>query len=207
MSQQYPFGSYNEPNPVKFRKKLFVENGFEFIEVNGRVVEPYTPPTPKLGVQEIKIINAPSHFHQMGISSYSATLNLLFKSKQDYNDYLAFCGFTHKYYDEMGHIYVGSLESIKPVPYEGATKYLVEVNLLLIKKDGYDQKHRFAFQDIEGHWAESDIEQMADLGLIAVVSKDGIPEIYFRPADYVTRAEFIAFLNRTRRLVEKHLRE
>jgi hypothetical protein len=204
MPQQSPL--VGGPND-KYRKVLFIDTGFGFTKVNARVVEPYTPPTPQMSMKEIKIINGPSHFHQMGISSYKTTFSLLFNTKQDYDDYLLNCGWTHKYYDERGAIFLGSLETIKPTTYEGHRRYMVEVNLILIKKDKYDQEHSFQFQDIDGHWAQKDIEEMSDLGLVAVVTKDGSPVLYFRPSDNITRAEFVFFLNRTRRLIESVLRE
>lgn len=208
MSQQYPFGNAND----KYKKKLFVDTGQGFMEVKARIIEPYTSPSPQFNSKEIRIINAPSHFHATGISSYKVTLNLLFDTKQDYHDYLIYAGFTHKFYDEKGHIYLGAVESLKADPVEATRRYKVEVTLTLIKKDAYDDKDRFEFQDLvdpdgNPHWAKQDIEEMANLGLIAVITRDGHPVIYFRPNDYITRAEFIAFLNRTRRLVERAIRE
>lgn len=213
MPAQYPFGSTND----RYKKRLFVESGLEYKEVNAKIVEPYTPPTPQLSVKEIKILNAPSHFHQMGISSYKAQLTLLFKDKAAYDDYLAFCGWTHKFYDEKGSLYLGSLENIKPAPVwlnngmgvdqDRNRGYKVEIDLCFIKKDAYDSKHRFEYQDIAEHWAKTDIEEMADAGLVTVVSADGTPVLYFRPEAFITRAEFVAFLNRTRRFIERLLRE
>ncbi|MFF2480275.1 S-layer homology domain-containing protein [Paenibacillus sp. NPDC058071] len=213
MSQQNPFGSANE----RYRKKLFVDNGLGFVEVRARVVNPYEPPLPKMNVREIKIINAPSHLHQMGLSAYKAKLTLLFETKQDYSDYLAQCGWTHKFYDEKGHIFVGALESINAEPVvklngldnslDRNKGYKAEAEFTFVKKDGYDRKHRFAFQDIEGHWAQENIEEMSDLGLVSVITKDGYPVVYFRPNTRITRAEFVVFLNRTRRLMERSIRE
>ncbi|WP_426455285.1 S-layer homology domain-containing protein (plasmid) [Paenibacillus sp. S-38] len=213
MPAQYPFGGAND----RYKKRLFVESGFEYKEVNCRIIEPYSPPTPQPSLKEIRIINAPSHIQQMGIASYKATLTLLFKDKASYNEYLAFCGWTHKFYDEKGALFLGSMESMKPATVwtynnvdaeqDRGRGYKVEVELLLIKKDGYDRKHRFEYQDIEEHWAKTDIEQMADMGLVTVVSVDGTPVLYFRPEAYITRAEFIAFVNRTRRFLERMLRE
>ena len=48
---------------------------------------------------------------------------------------------------------------------------------------------------------------MANLGLLAVTTVDGEPVLYYRPEDFNTRGEFVAVLNRTRRLLEKVLRE
>lgn len=198
MPMQYPYGSPND----KYKLKLFVDTGFNFVEVEARIIEPYTPPTPQPNMKEIKIVNAPSHFHQMGVSSYKCTLNLLFKDKRSYHNYLMWVGWTHKFYDEQGHIYLGAVESIKPATAEASSKYKVEVNLILIKKDALDAPNRFQYQDIQGHWAQKYIEDMANSGIVAVITADNQPVLYFRPNDFCTRAEFITMLNRTRRLLE-----
>jgi hypothetical protein len=203
MPQQYVFGSPND----KYKKKLFVDTGTSFMEVKARIVEPYTPPTPQFNVKELKIVNAPSHIQNMGISSYKATLTLLFNDKQSYSEYLMWCGWTHKFYDEKGSIYLGSVENMKVSIHEAERRYLVEIDLVLVKKDVYKEKDRFEFQDISGHWAEQDIREMANLGLITVITRDGQPVLYFRPNAYITRAEFITFLNRTRRLLDKIIQE
>jgi hypothetical protein len=208
MPTQYVFGSAND----RYKKKLFVDTGFTFVEVKARIIEPYTPPTPQPTMKEIKIINAPSHIHHMGLSSYKATVTLLFNDKESYSEYLVYAGWTHKLYDEKGQMFVGSVESVKPEAKQASTRYVVTLELVMVKKDGYDQKHKFQFQDLEDqggndHWAKPDIEEMADLGLVTVISNDGQPVIYFRPNDYITRAEFVCFLNRTRRLVERIIRE
>ncbi|MCR8843931.1 S-layer homology domain-containing protein [Paenibacillus sp. SC116] len=208
MPQQYPFGTSND----KYKTKLFVDTGHQYIQVKCKLIEPYSPPTPIPMMKEIKMINAPSHFHQMGISSYRTKMTLLFTNKQDYVDYLAFCGWTHKFYDERGAIYLGSLEAMAPIAEEANTKYVVEVSLVLIKKDSFDERDRFEFQDLKDdhgkdHWARQNIEEMANLGLITVVQKDGSPVLYFKPNMYITRAEYIVFLNRTRRFIERVLRE
>lgn len=203
MSQQNPYSNADE----RHRKKLFVDAGFGFVDVKARVINPYERPAPQPNLKEIKIINAPSHFHQMGLSSYKGTLNLLFDSREDYHDYLAYCDSTHKFYDELGNIFLGSLEGMKAEPVEASSRYKVECTFCFIRKDTYDREHRFEFQDIEGHWAQTDIEQMADAGIITVVSNDGNPVLYFQPNDYTTRAAFVSFLNRTRRLIERYVRE
>lgn len=213
MSQQYPFGAAND----RYRKKLFVETGSGFVEVAARVVDPYEPPAPQLNTKEIRIVNAPSHIHDLGISSYKCKMTLLFNTKQEYTDYLMYCGWTHKFYDEKGSIFVGSLEGINPSPvwkYNGLTPeqdrnrgYKVEATFIFVKKDQYDRQHRFQFQDVEGHWAQGDIEEMADRGLLLVITADGTPMIYFNPNGYITRAEFVTFMNRTRRFIERALRE
>ncbi|GED68083.1 hypothetical protein BRE01_17850 [Brevibacillus reuszeri] len=203
MSQQYAFGTANQRYP----KKLFIDTGFNFTEVKARIINPYTPPSPQPSLREIKMINAPAHIHHSGFSSYKCTLTLLFPDKHSYNDYLSYAGWTHKFYDEKGSIYLGSAEAIKPTVQEAGRRYSVTVNLILVKKDSIERESRFHFQDIEGHWAQKNIEEMAHLGLITIITRDGKPVIYFRPNDFVTRAEFVTFLNRTRRLVERMIRE
>ncbi|ATO48581.1 S-layer homology domain-containing protein [Brevibacillus laterosporus] len=216
MSQRDPFGSPND----KYKRKLFVDTGAGFVEVKARIIEPYSSPSPQPQVKEIKIINAPSHFHQMGVSSYKAILNMLFKDKEAYHDYAMFVGWTHKYYDEKGNIYHGVVESIKidPVFYHQRDPnidqkgYKVELTMTLIKKDGYDAKSVMQYQDLqttEGkpHWAKGAVDEMANLGLIVVTELDGTPILYFRPEDYITRAEFVTFLMRTKRLLERIIRE
>lgn len=203
MPQQNPFGSANE----KYRKKLFVDNGFSYMEVGARIVEPYTPPTKQPRVTELQIINAPSHLQHMGFGSYECSMTLLFQDKQSYAEYVSLCGFTHKFYDEKGSMYLGALEAIKPKAVQASTKYMVEISLKLIRKDSYDRDDRFKYQDIDGHWAEDEISAMANLGLISVITRDGSPVLYFRPNDFMTRAEFITMINRTRRFVERLVRE
>jgi len=216
MSQRDPFGSPND----KYKKKLFVDTGMEFVEVKARIIEPYSTPSPQLQTKEIRIINAPSHFHQMGVSSYKAILNLLFKDKEAYHDYAIFVGWTHKFYDEKGSIYHGMVESIKvdPVfyhqgdPNKDQKGYKVELTLTLIKKDSYDAKGVMEYQDLQttdgkDHWAKEDVMEMANLGLVVVSELDGTPIIYFRPEDFITRAEFVTFLMRTKRLLERIIRE
>lgn len=203
MTQQSIYSSANKRYP----KRLFVKTGKRFDEVECRIVEPYTAPTPQDNSKEMKIINAPSHFQQYTVSSYKCNLSLLFMDKASFAKYLKYSSSMHKFYDEKGSIYLGVRNSIKVAHKEATTKYLVEIELLLIKKDVYDDKDRDQFQDIEGTLYQSDIEDMANLGLIAIISVDGIPVMYFRPTDALTRAEFIAFLNRTRKFIERIIRE
>ncbi|WP_338587660.1 S-layer homology domain-containing protein [Paenibacillus sp. Y5S-9] len=216
MTQQDPFGLVND----RYKRKLYVDTGMKFEPVNGRIIDPYSSPSPNPQVREIKMINAPSHFHQMGVSSYKAIINILFKDKKSYHDYAMYVGWTHKFYDEKGNIYVGVVESIKvdPIFYHQDTMdkdqkgYKVELTMTLIKKDGYDRKSAIQFQDlqtVEGkdHWARKSIERLADLGLTVVTQLDGTPILYFRPENFITRAEFVTFLMRTKRLLERTIRE
>lgn len=206
--QQYPFGNAND----KYKKKLFVDTGFEYKEVNARIIEPYLPPAPQVRTKELEVVNAPSHFHTKGISSYKCTMNLLFPDKQSFRDYLMWCGWTHKFYDEKGHIFIGAVESMKQTIHEANRRYKVEIALILVKKDEYKKQHRYQFQDLvdtdgSTHWAKADIEELSDLGMVTVIDREGYPVLYFRPEDFVTRAEFVVFLNRTRKFIEGVIRE
>lgn len=206
MSRQRP---YIDPNndDQKYRKTLFVDVGMDFEKVNARVIEPYTPPSPIPKVAKIDILGGPSHLHHSGISVYKSSFGLLFPDRKSYVEYMVYVGSTHKFYDERGQIFTGTISDIKPRAVEANRRYLVDVNLVLIKKDQYEEKDRFRFQDIEGHWAEKQISEMANLGILAVVNLNGEPVLYFRPNDFVTRGEYVAMLNRTRRLLERMIRE
>lgn len=203
MTQQLLFDNANE----RYKRKLFISTGYDFIEVKARIIEPYAPPTPQLKNQEIKVINAPSHFQHLGISSYKCSLTLLFYDKESYADYVQYVGWTHKFYDEKGNIYLGSVDSVKVVTKEANTKYAIEITMSLVKKDRIDTKLDVPFQDIQNTWFEKDVIEMAQFGLVQLVNIDGTPVLYFKPNNIVTRAEFITFLNRTRRLLDKIIRE
>ncbi|MBP1991629.1 S-layer homology domain-containing protein [Paenibacillus eucommiae] len=47
------------------------------------------------------------------------------------------------------------------------------------------------FKDIEGHWAEEDIQEWLDKGIIT-----GYPDQTFRPNNVISRGEFVALVNR-----------
>lgn len=49
--------------------------------------------------------------------------------------------------------------------------------------------YAFAFSDTAGHWAESEIDAMTELGYL-----NGYPDGSFRPDDSITRAEFLKIL-------------
>jgi hypothetical protein len=207
LSRQKPFLDKNTDGIEKYRKKLYVDIGMKFMEVKAKIIEPYSPPTPITKLAEISILNAPSHIHQSGIALYKCSFRLLFDSRMAYKEYMAYVGWMHKLYDERGNIFIGSVEDIKPASIEANKRYLVDLTLSLIKKDSYDARDRFEFQDIEGHWAEDQIKEMSNLGILSVTTKEGEPVLQFRPNDLITRAEFITMLNRTRRLLERVIRE
>jgi len=205
VSRQRPYVNPLDDNH-RYKKRLFVDVGMTFEEVNARIIEPYSPPAPVPKIARLDIINGPSHIHHSGISVYKTSFSLLFPNRRSYVEYMTYVGSTHKFYDERGQIFIGTVEDIKPRAIEANRRYVLDVSLILVKKDQYDKKDFFQFQDIEGHWAENQISEMANLGILSVTTIDGEPVLYFRPNDFVTRGEFVAMLNRTRRLLEKLLR-
>ena len=206
MSRQRPYVNPLDDNQT-YKKILFVDIGMTFEKVNARIIEPYSPPAPIPKVARLDILEGPSHIHHSGIAVYKTSFSLLFPDRRSYVEYMTYVGSTHKFYDERGQIFVGTVEDIKPRAVESNRRYVLDVSLILVKKDQYDKKDFFQFQDIEGHWAENQISEMANLGILSVTTIDGEPVLYFRPNDFVTRGEFVAMLNRTRRLLEKILRE
>jgi len=57
-----------------------------------------------------------------------------------------------------------------------------------------EKEARGMFEDIRGHWAEKDIKEAAELGLVAWAKE-------FRPNDRLTRAEAVTLLMRLYRLL------
>jgi len=57
-----------------------------------------------------------------------------------------------------------------------------------------EKEARGMFEDVKGHWAEADIAEAAELGLVAWAEK-------FRPNDRLSRAEAVALLMRMYRLL------
>lgn len=206
MSRQRPYVNPLDDNH-RYKKRLFVDVGMTFEEVNARIIEPYSPPAPVPKIARLDIINGPSHIHHSGISVYKTSFSLLFPNRRSYVEYMTYVGSTHKFYDERGQIFIGTVEDIKARSVEANKRYVLDVSMILVKKDQYDKKDFFQFQDIEGHWAEEQISEMANLGILSVTTIEGEPVLYFRPNDFTTRGEFVAMLNRTRRLLEKVLRE
>lgn len=205
MPQQYTYGSSND----KYKRKLFVDTGFDHLEVKARIIEPYTNPTPQLNTKEVKLINAPSHIQQMGVSSYKSTLTLLFEDKVSYTEYMSYVGWGHKFYDERGAIYLGSVETVKTTSIEAQKRYKVEVSLILVKKDQTDRhKQEILFQDLgTDSTYYKDIEELTKLGVVMSYDEQGQPILYFNPGAMLTRAHLVAFMMRTKRLLDKMLRE
>lgn len=203
MTQQNTF--YSEDNIYK--RKLFYDNGLRFVEVKGRLVNDYKPPTPVMKAHANATLQSSAGLVQGGTSHYVTTLTLLFYSKKEFADWIQFIGAEHKYYDEKGTIYVGVVNGepdIKTVEQE--TKYLVTVNLLLIRKQDFEHRHKAPFIDMAGHWAEQYASDLQERGIISVYDYNGDPVQYFRPEDHLLRSEGAAFIMRAYRLIDKLLR-
>lgn len=203
MAQQKP----NKTNDDVFKRKLFYDNGIRFVEVKGRLTGEYKPPTPVLKSHANTTIQSSSGLVSLGTSHYVTTLQFLFYSKDEFADWLQYIGAEHKYYDEKGTIYVGVVNGdvdIKSVEQE--SKYLVTVNLILIRKQDFEFRHQYPFIDIENHWAKTYIDGMQQRGLISTYASDGTPVQYFQPEVWVTRAQTTAFMVRTYKYIEKILR-
>lgn len=203
MSQQNTF--YSEDHVYK--RRLFYDNGLRFVEVKGRMVNDYKPPTPVMKSHANSVLQSSAGLVQGGTSHYLVTVTLLFYSKKEFADWMQFIGAEHKYYDEKGSIYVGVVNGepdIKTV--EQQTKYLVSVNFLMIRKQEFEFRHQSPFIDTAGHWAEQYINDMQARGLITVYDYNGDAVQYFRPEDHLLRSEGAAFLLRTYRLIDKLLR-
>ena len=203
VAQQKP----NKTNDDVFKRKLFYDNGIRFVEVKGRLTGEYRPPTPVLKSHANTTIQSSSGLVSLGTSHYATTLQFLFYSKDEFADWLQYIGSEHKYYDEKGTIYVGVVNGdvdIKSVEQE--SKYLVTVNLILIRKQDFEFRHQYPFIDIENHWAKTYIDEMQQRGLISTYASDGTPVQYFQPEVWITRAQTTAFMTRAYKYIEKILR-
>lgn len=203
MSQQKPHRSADE----RYKRKLFYDNGIKFVEVKGRLTGEYKPPTPVLRSSVNTTIQSSSGLIQQGTSHYSVTLQILFYSKEDYAEWLQYIGAEHKYYDEKGTIYVGIVNGEPDIKtLEAETKYLVTVNLLMIRKQDFEFRHQYPFIDIEGHWAKQYIDELQQRGLFIVYDHNGDPVQYFRPEVWINRAQTVALLTRAYKHIERILR-
>ncbi|MDQ0176233.1 S-layer homology domain-containing protein [Bacillus chungangensis] len=203
MAQQKP----NKTNDDVFKRKLFYDNGIRFVQVRGRMTNEYKPPTPNLMTHANINLQSSAGIISKGTSHYSVTIQLLFTSKNEYADWLQFIGAEHKFYDEKGTIFLGVVNGdldIRAVEFE--TKYLITVNLLMIRKQDFEFRHQYPFIDIENHWAQTYIDEMQQRGLISTYAADGTPVQYFHPEKWITRAETTAFMTRTYKHIDKMLR-
>jgi len=190
-----------------YRRRLFYDNGLKFVECKGRHVLDYTPPTPVMKAHANANLQASAGLVQGGTSHYTTSITLLFYSKKEFADWLQFVGSEHKYYDEKGTVYLGIVNGEPDIrTAEQESKYIVSINLLLVRKQDFEFRHKSPFIDIGGHWSEEYIKDMQEKGLISVYDYNGDEVQYFRPEDHLTRAEGAAFIMRSFRLVDKLLR-
>lgn len=191
-----------------YKKKLFYDNGIGYQQVQAKLITEYKPPAPTMKSQVNQTLTSSAGMIQAGTSHYMATITLLFYSKKEYADWLQFVGSQHKYYDEKGTVYVGVVvgePDIKTAEME--TKYIVTVELALIRKQDFEYRYTTNFLDIEDHWAKDYINEMQQMGLVATNwSSDGSNVDYFRPNDPITRSESVTLLMRSYRYIDKLLR-
>lgn len=203
MSQQKPYRNEDDI----YKKKLFYDNGIQFKEVKGRMTKEYVPPTPVLMSHANQALQSSAGMVQRGTSHYTLTLTFLFSSKKEYADWLQYIGSTHKFYDEKGTIYIGVVNGnldIRAVEQE--SKYLVSVQLIMIRKQDFEFRHKAPFIDIDTHWAKTYIDELQQRGLISVYNSAGEEVQYFRPETYIDRAQTVTFLTRTYKYLNKILR-
>lgn len=190
-----------------YRRVLFYDNGIKWREVKAKQVNEYKPPTPVLKTSINDHIQAPANLVNQGTSHYTATITLLFYSKQDYSEWLQYIGSQHKYYDEKGTIYIGIVAgepSVQTVEQE--SKYIVSVGMYLVRKQEFENRLPYQFVDIADHWARTFIEEMQQRGLIAQYWNDGQGVQYFRPEDKLIRSEAAALIMRTYKYLDRLLR-
>lgn len=190
-----------------YKRKLFYDNGIRFIEVKARQINEYKPPTPVMKSTATEHIMSSAGLVSQGTSHYTATLTMLFYSKQDYAEWLQYIGSQHKYYDEKGTIYLGVVSgepNIQTAEFE--SKYIISVGLLLVRKQEMDDRDEYNFVDIDDHWAKQYILEMRQRGLIAQYWNDGDGVQYFRPEDKLIRSEMAALVVRTHKYLDRILR-
>ncbi len=216
MSQQ----DMNKTPSDKFKRRLFIETGFGYTEIANskgfdevnslkiaRIVEEYSPPTPSFKVAEIIVLNSASKIHGSGKASYKINLRLIFPEKKFYNEFLFFASNQVKFYDENGAIFVGSFnEPPETTRIEAGKRYDVKLNIVAVKKESYEEYEECKFIDIDGYWAEKDIKEMAHAGLITQMDRNGNYVYTFNPEVLSSRAVCTAFLNRTRKYIERMIR-
>ncbi|AET59736.1 hypothetical protein HPL003_14925 [Paenibacillus terrae HPL-003] len=203
MTQQSPHKSED----MVYKKRLFYDNGIRFVEVKAKLINEYKPPAPNLKSYVHETFSHSAGLVNRGTSHYSATLTLLFYSKKEYADWLSFIGSEHKYYDEKGTIYLGIVTGQPDIQTaEMETKYIIQVQMSLIRKQSDDSHSKSQFMDLKGHWASSYIEEMEQRGMVTIHAAEGEDSPYFRPDESCTRAEGITFLMRSYRYVDRILR-
>jgi hypothetical protein len=190
-----------------YRKKLFYDNGIRFKEIKARLINEYKPPTPVTKTNVNTTLQGASGLVGQGTSHYTATVSMLFYSKEDYASWLLFVGAEHKYYDEKGSIFLGLISGEPTVQTaEQETKYMVSINLILIRKQEFELRKKVPFTDTPGHWAEKYIDEMQQRGLVSTYDQDGQEVQLFRPDSVLTRAEGTTLLTRSYRYIDRLLR-
>lgn len=190
-----------------YRKKLFYDNGIRFKEVQARIINEYKPPTPVVKSNVNTTLQGPAGLVSQGTSHYVATITLLFRSKEDYANWLLYVGAEHKYYDEKGSIYTGLVNSEPNVQTaEQETKYIVTLNFVLIRKQEFEFRKKSPFTDTPGHWAETYIDEMQQRGLVSTYDQNGEEVPLFRPDAALSRAEGASLLTRTYKYIDRLLR-
>ena len=203
MTQQKP----GQTNDGVYKRRLFYDNGIRFVQVRGRLTGEYKPPSPVLKSSINQNVQSSAGLVSQGTSYYSVTMQFLFSSKDDYADWLQCIGAEHKYYDEKGTIYVGIVSGDLDIQsVEQETKYLVTVNLAMIRKQDFEYRNEDPYIDIENHWAQEYINEMHQRGIISAYHSDGTEIQYFNPERWITRAHTTAFITRVYKHIEKILR-
>lgn len=203
MSQQKPGKTQDDV----YKRKLFYDNGVQFVRVKARLTGEYKPPTPIMKSQVNTNLQSSAGLVSQGTAYYTTTIQLLFSSKNEYADWEQFKGAQHKFYDEKGSIFVGIVHGdVDLQTVEMETKYMVTVNLALIRKQEFELRRRHSYVDIEDHWAKKYIEEMHQRGLIPSFEDDGTPVQYFQPEVWISRAQVTTYLVRTYKHIDKLLR-
>ena len=203
MSQQKPYMSEDDV----YKKRLFYDNGIRYVEVAGKIVSDYKPPTPVMKSHANQTLQSQSGLVQSGTAHYQVTLTLLFYSKKEYADWLQNIGSQHKYYDEKGSIYVGVVDGQPDIKVlESNTKYMVSLALLMNRKSEFETRSTESYIDTAGHWAEQYIDDMKERNLISVYDYNGAFVQYYRAEDMLTRAEAASMVMRSFKYLEKKLR-
>ncbi len=147
MTQQSP----NKSEDVIYKKRLFYDNGIRFVEVKAKFISEYKPPAPTLKSHVNETFSYSAGLVNRGTSHYTAALTLLFYSKKEYADWLSFIGSEHKYYDEKGTIYLGVVTGKPDIQTaEMETKYIIQVQMSLIRKQGDEYRCKSQFMDLNG---------------------------------------------------------
>lgn len=203
MSQQKP----GQTGDSTYKRKLFYDNGIKFVQVRGRLTGEYKPPSPTLKTSINTNVQSSAGLVSQGTAYYTTTLQFLFYSKEEYAEWLQFIGAQHKFYDEKGTVYVGIVNGDLDIQtMESETKYIISVNLAMIRKQDFEFRSQYPFIDIDDHWAKTYIDEMQQRGLISTYASDGTEVQYFQPEVWITRAQTTAFMTRTYKHIEKLLR-